>query len=218
MSVPIRKLQATNAARLRLLVIGGGAIVSECHLPAMQQLGQSKHAAIVDISSDNLARLRTIDADVALIQEDFRQVMARPNLSQHYDAALITLPNALHYEAVALCFAAGLDVLCEKPLANTSDRCQKLAALAEQTGRKLGVAMVRRYVPAFLLLQDAIARGLIGKVKRLDVTHGSKFAWPANSGFYFRKENGGLLLNMGVHYVDQLQALFGPLTPNSACN
>ena len=198
---------------IRLLVIGGGAIVSECHLPAMQQTGQSKGSAIVDISAENLAILRAIDAEVEIIQQDFREVLARPGLSDRFDAALVTLPNAMHDEAVILCIAAGLDVLCEKPLANTVQRCEKLAAQAEQSGCKLAIAMVRRYVPAFLLLKESIISGRIGKVIRLDVTHGAKFAWPANSGFYFRKAHGGLLLNMGVHYLDQLQSVFGELTP-----
>ncbi len=213
MNLTNNKAQQIDSKPIRLLVIGGGAIVSECHLPAMQQIGQSKSAAIVDISAENLARLRAIDAEVELIQQDFREVLARPGLSNRFDAALITLPNAMHDEAVMLCFAAGLDVLCEKPLANTSLRCEILAAHAAQSRRKLAIAMVRRYVPAFLVLKDSIASGRIGKVIRLTVTHGAKFAWPANSGFYFRKAHGGLLLNMGVHYLDQLQSIFGELIP-----
>lgn len=199
----------------RFLVIGGGAIVAECHLPALHQLGWSQAATVIEIAPGNREKLRAINKQVTIVEGDFRTILAEPGIGQRFDAALITLPNVMHEEAIALCFAAGLDVLCEKPLATDAERCNALAELADQSGKKLAVAMVRRYTPALQTVREALASGLIGALRSIDITHGSKFAWPANTGYYFRKEHGGLLLNMGVHYIDQLESILGPLTPVS---
>jgi len=205
-------LTGADAAKpMRLLVIGGGAIVTESHLPAMQQLGLCETAAVVELSGTNLSRVRAIDPNIRLLEGDFRQVLSDPALSGQFDAALVTLPNAFHADAIRLAFDLGLDVLCEKPLANDRASCEQLIALATQKGRKLAVAMVRRYVPAFAIVKDALRRGLLGAVHSVEVEHGGRFAWPADSGSYFRPENGGLMLNMGVHYLDQFEELFGCL-------
>jgi predicted dehydrogenase/nucleoside-diphosphate-sugar epimerase len=203
------------SCNLRLLVIGGGAIVTECHLPAMRQLAMSAISAVVDISAGNLALARQIDPHIELIQADFRSALKDPKITSRFAAVLITLPNSMHAEAIELAFEAGLHVLCEKPLANSEAECNAILQLAQQSQRKLAVAMVRRYVPAFTTLRAALERGVLGAVQSVDIEHGSKFAWPANSGFYFLRENGGLLVNMGVHYIDQLELILGRLHPVS---
>lgn len=199
----------------RLLLIGGGAIVTEGHLPALKQLGLSASTTILDLSPVNLARARAIDPEVTLLQADFRTELMRPENKGRFDAALISLPNALHAEAVRLGLRLGLDVLCEKPLANDLSTCQELVELADTHKRLLAVAMVRRCLPNFRLTKLVLAQGTLGEVLSVEIEHGSRFAWPADSGSYFRSDNGGLMLNMGVHYIDQLEELFGELTPIS---
>ena len=93
------------------------------------------------------------------------------------------------------------------------DSCLRLAAAAEQRGRRLAVAMVRRLIPSVMAIREAIQSGLVGDVRQIEIEHGGSFHWPAQSSSYFQKANGGLFLNMGIHYLDMIESWLGPVEP-----
>jgi hypothetical protein len=126
---------------------------------------------------------------------------------------VIALPNCLHEEAALAELAAGYHVLCEKPLALTEAGCRRIAAAAEAAGRVAAVGMVRRLTAASVALREALAAGLVGAVRRIDIEDGAYYPWLSDSGAFFRPENGGILADMGVHYLDLAADLFGPLEP-----
>ena len=196
-----------------LLILGGGAVVMECYVPALVRLGWQDRVAIADKSDRAIAAIRNRCPSVRLCIGDFVDILQDRGVLSGFDGVVVALPNSLHEQAVLLAMAAGLDVLCEKPLANNVDTCMRLAAGAEQSGRRLVVAMVRRFVPSVIVIRDAIRDGLLGEVQEVDIEHGGSFHWPSESGSYFRKENGGLFLNMGIHYLDLIEDWLGPLTP-----
>jgi nucleoside-diphosphate-sugar epimerase/predicted dehydrogenase len=119
----------------------------------------------------------------------------------------------MHEEAVALSLEAGLPVLCEKPLANESETCRRLDRIAKHYNRPLSVAMVRRLIPWVCAARNGLCGGLIGDLEAITIEHGGRFQWPTQSEAYFSKEHGGLLLNMGVHYLDMVEDWVGPLVP-----
>ena len=198
---------------VRLLVLGAGAVVSKCHLPALHQLGLADTTLFVDPSQRSLDALREIYPSTPVLRADFRDVLGDSVARAEFDAVIVALPNRFHEEAVREALAGGLPVLCEKPLALTKESCIRLAKLADETGKILGVAMVRRLLPSMKALRAALSEGLIGELVSVDVEDGAPFAWPAESGFYFQREHGGLLANMGVHYLDLLEDLLGQLHP-----
>ena len=64
-----------------------------------------------------------------------------------------------------------------------------------------------------MAIRRAISEKLIGDVLRVDIAHGGRFSWPSDTRNYFVKENGGALLNMGIHYLDMVEFWVGPLVP-----
>ncbi|MDP9171848.1 MAG: NAD-dependent epimerase/dehydratase family protein [Acidobacteriota bacterium] len=204
--------QPTAPAR-HILVLGGGALAAELYAPAVVRLGWEREMLFVDVSQrsiDTLARafptLRTRVAGYADLIRD-------PEFVKDFGGVVIALPNYLHEHAVTVCLEAGLDVLCEKPLALDAKTCRQLADVAERNGRHLSIAMVRRLIPGVIAVKDALRSGLVGDLVQLEIQHGSRFQWPSDSGAYFRPENGGLLVNMGVHYLDMIEDWVGPITP-----
>jgi nucleoside-diphosphate-sugar epimerase/predicted dehydrogenase len=202
-----------SARTPRLLFLGGGAVVAELHLPALQRLAWADHALIVESLPQSMRVLRERDPSLAIKQANYREVFQDPGLSSSFEAAVIALPNNLHEDATLRCLQAGLHVLCEKPLAMNSEACLRLAREAERSERILSVGMVRRLVPVVTAIRKAIQTGLIGDIRDVEVQHGGRFTWPSDSGHYFRKEHGGILVNMGVHYLDMIEDWLGPLTP-----
>jgi predicted dehydrogenase/nucleoside-diphosphate-sugar epimerase len=197
----------------RLLILGGGAVVKELHIPALARLGWTKHCLCADPSERSLAVLQEACGDLPVRRADYRDILKNPETTSRFDGVIIALPNHLHEDAVARCLDSGLHVLCEKPLALTSAGCRQLARTAEQAGRHLAVGMVRRLIPSIATIREALRQGLIGDLLELEIAHGGKFTWPSDSGSYFRKENGGILVNMGVHYLDLIEDWVGPVTP-----
>src|SRR5207237_1897741 len=86
---------------------------------------------------------------------DFERFFEDRMLTASVRAAFIALPNHLHERAIQLCLDAGLDVLCEKPLATDAISCRRLAEKARKLDRRLGVGMVRRFVPSLVALRSA---------------------------------------------------------------
>ena len=188
-------------------------MVREYYLPALQRLGWLSDSLIVEplkCSTEAIIRER---GSVSICQSDYQSLFERPLLITQFDGVVIALPNEFHEDAVTRALHAGLPVLCEKPLALTANACLRLASIAQNTELPLSVGMVRRRVPTMSALRHALDEGLIGDLLGIELEHGGRFSWPSDSGTYFRGENGGLLLNMGVHYLDLAEYLAGPLTP-----
>ncbi len=75
--------------------------------------------------------------------------------------------------------------------------------------------MVMRHLPGLKSMRQAINDGLIGEIIGVDAEDGNPFEWDSTSGGYFTTANGGVLLNMGVHFLDIIRWLVGPLQPVS---
>lgn len=197
----------------RLLVLGGGAVARELHIPALEQLSWCAAATVVDVSGRAAAELRKLYPALAVYHDSFREVLRRPQTQAAFDGVVITLPNHMHEEAVALSVETGLPVLCEKPLANESQACRRLDRIAKHCNCPLSVAMVRRLIPWVCAARNGLRGGLVGDLESITIEHGGRFQWPTQSETYFSKEHGGLLVNMGVHYLDMVEDWVGPLVP-----
>jgi nucleoside-diphosphate-sugar epimerase/predicted dehydrogenase len=194
-----------------ILVLGAGAVVRECFLPALEALGVLAHTTVAD-AHPSVTALAEKYPSAKFACTDFRQQLAeRAPVAD--GIAIVALPNRFHEEAVSLALEQGWHVLCEKPLTLRAASCCRLAELAASRRRVLAVNMVRRLYPSVTLARFALDRGLIGKVQSLDIQHGSAYSWPAQTLEPFQKENGGLLADMGVHYLDLAESLVGELAP-----
>jgi len=154
-------------------------------------------------------------SEAHLARESYDTFLSRHTGQISFDGAVIALPNTLHSDATRRCLEAGLHVLCEKPLALTASECNTLADVALRTGRLLVVGMVRRWFPSIAAMRKALSDGLIGEVTSVELHDGGKFNWPSDTETVFRHDQGGVLLNMGVHFLDCLEWILGELQPVS---
>jgi nucleoside-diphosphate-sugar epimerase/predicted dehydrogenase len=192
--------------------------VGEYYVPALRMLGWQGEAVIVDPAGYAVEGARRACPDVAVRQADFRRALDDPSIGRAAgtaEAAVVALPNSLHEDATRLALQRGLHVLCEKPLALNSDVCRQLAGAAGAARRVLAVGMVRRLLPSLSVLAEGVRQGLIGEPVAIEVEDGGPYAWLSESGAFFRPENGGVLADMGVHYLDFVEELAGPLVPVS---
>jgi len=126
----------------------------------------------------------------------------------------ICSPSGLHPEHALRSLEAGKHVVVEKPLALTVADARRIVAVAEQRSLTVSVMSQRRFEPEMIAVRRALEDGTFGAV-RLATTH---VHWWRDEDYYaaaaWRDDpvaGGGSLLNQGVHNIDLLQWLAGPV-------
>jgi predicted dehydrogenase len=143
---------------------------------------------------------------------DWRAVIARDDI----DVVDIVTPGESHAEIAIAALDAGKHVLCEKPLANSVEEAEAMAAAADRARAKGVRAMVGftyRRVPAVTLLRDLIAEGRIGRVQQVRAAYRQDWLVDASVplGWRLQKEHAGsgALGDIGAHIVDMTQFVTG---------
>jgi len=136
------------------------------------------------------------------------------------DAVVVTSENARHRDLVERAAAAGVHVLCEKPLATTWEDGLAIRDAVERAGVLLMVAFPVRFATAFAKLRAAHDAGALGQLFSVRGANNGMlplgrdwFTDPALSG-------GGALADHVVHIADLLEALTGsaPRTVTAVTN
>jgi len=121
------------------------------------------------------------------------------------EGVVITAPTDLHLALVEDCVEAGLPVFCEKPLGLSADQAQMAAAAATAAGLPLQVGYYRRFLPELVALRQRIAAGRLGELSLVVLNQWDEHPPSAE----FERRSGGIVVDMGVHEIDQLRWLTG---------
>lgn len=121
------------------------------------------------------------------------------------DAVLDVTPQQARLEICTTAMDRGLDVLCEKPLADTLANAVALVKHAESTGRTLMVAQNYRYQPVVQTVKRFIQGGRLGRVGYVGV----QFHKGPRFGGYREAMAYPLLLDMSIHHFDMMRCMLG---------
>jgi len=121
-------------------------------------------------------------------------------------AVLIATSSDTHVGLVVAAARAGLEILCEKPLALDLQGTDRAIAAAEQAGVRLQVGFMRRTQPEYLRLRRAIREGRLGRPVLFRATQRDPDSPPAS--FCDPAVSGGILVDMGIHEFDLARWLF----------
>ena len=120
----------------------------------------------------------------------------------------VATPNDVHREIVIAALAAGKNVICEKPVAMDSAELEEMIAAANRYGRLFTVHQNRRWDEDYLTMRKIVEAGELGNAYRIESrVHGSR-GIPAG----WREEKahgGGMVLDWGVHLLDQMLTMMG---------
>ncbi len=120
----------------------------------------------------------------------------------------LVLPHHMHASAAREALAAGKHVLVEKPIANSVEDADAMIGAARASGRILMVAENAHYRAAILAAWSEIQRGLIGEPTYMHVRAGGAMknrGWKGDRAAM----GGGILMDVGVHYVRAMRILMG---------
>jgi predicted dehydrogenase len=125
------------------------------------------------------------------------------------DAVVLVLPHHLHAGAVRAALDAGKHVLVEKPIALDVEEGEELVRTAEAAGLCLAVAEQYRLSPLVQRVRRLLDEDLVGRISLVNAGVIGSFR-PAQDWKNARDTmGGGVLLDVGVHYIDILRYWFG---------
>jgi predicted dehydrogenase len=140
-------------------VIGVGGVAQIVHLPILKRLPDVKVTAIIDAQQEK-ARTIAERFDVPVTARSLAELPEDTPL----DAVLVSTPNDSHAAVVLDALGKGWHVLCERPLAPTSEATEELIGAAEAAKRQLMVAMNQRYRLDVRAIRQFVASGELGDV------------------------------------------------------
>lgn len=143
---------------------------------------------------------------------DWREVITRDDI----DIVDIVTPGDSHAEIAIAALAAGKHVLCEKPLANTVDEAEQMAAAAEKAAANGVLAMVGftyRRVPATAFAKQLVADGRIGEIRQVRAAYRQDWLMDADGPMTWRldksRAGSGSLGDIGAHAIDLAEYITG---------
>jgi myo-inositol 2-dehydrogenase/D-chiro-inositol 1-dehydrogenase len=178
-------------------IIGAGVMGGDHARTIARHVAGAHVAAISDVDQ---ARSAAIGGEVgARLLPEPEAVISDPDVG----AVLVASPDATHADLVLACFKAGKPVLCEKPLAATSEECLKIVAAEVALGRPLArVGFMRRFDPAYVEMKAALDAGTLGPALLLHCVHRNAVV-PA----FF--DSLMSITNAAVHEIDVARWLLG---------
>jgi predicted dehydrogenase len=191
-------------------LLGVGNVAVNGHLPGWRARRDVTFAAAADARTDGKAAFLEAFPPARWYAAAEDLLSAERTL----DFADIAAPPALHAPLIRQSLAAGLHVLCEKPLVLSSGEIPELAALAQQRGRVLVPVHNWKHAPALAKVTELVASGAVGEVRRCRwetlrtrpaVAAGDQGNWrvdPAQSG-------GGILMDHGWHALYMVAGWLG---------
>lgn len=189
--------------KLRIAIIGCGAVAERKHLPAISRSTKMTVNILVDPNEERAAML-SARYNIENISTGI------DGIEKHADMAIVAVPHHIHTEIAVSLIEKGLHVFIEKPLAVNTPEAKRIIDAATANGKKVCVGLIRRYYPSFLLVQKLLSSGWLGEIQTFDFREGSIYNWPAASDAPFTKEtNGGVLYDTGAHTLDMLLTWLG---------
>ena len=196
----------TDFTRICAAVIGTG-FIGAVHIEALRRLGVSV-AGVLGSSAERGAESAAA-LGVGKAYGSLEELLDDKSI----DAVHVTSPNVAHYRQVKQILAAGKDVICEKPLAMTSEQSAEMVALAAASGRVAAVCYNIRFYPLNQHARQMVRDGGLGDVKLVTGHyHQDWLAKPTDWNWRLEAEEGGALRSVGdigTHWIDLTSFISG---------
>ena len=196
--------------KVRIALIGAGNIAN-VHLDAYRQLDNVEIAAICDIDEERLNMI----ANKYGIANRYNSVEAMLAAEKDLDGADVCVWNCNHAKCTIAALNAGLNVLCEKPMAYTAKEAEEMLACAKKNNKYLMIGFVTRFDPETLVVKDYMDNGYTGDIYYAKAQyvrrHGNPGGWFSDKA----RSGGGPVIDLGVHVIDRARYLMGRHMPVS---
>lgn len=197
-------------------IIGVAGYIAPRHLRAIKDTGNRLVSAYDKF--DSVGIMDSYFPDAAFFTE--MELFDRHNTKQVGTANQLNIisvctPNYLHDAHIRYGLRLGADVICEKPVVLNPWNIDALERIEQETGHNVYTILQLRLHDSIAALKKKIADGPKDKIYDVDLTYiTSRGNWYYTSWKGDVHKSGGIATNIGVHFYDMLQWIFGPVKEN----
>ena len=187
--------------KLKIGIIGCGGIARTKHLPALKsQADKCELVAFCDISEERAkwacGEYGTPDAKY---YTDYKELLKDPEI----DVVHVLTPNVAHCPITVAAFEAGKHVMCEKPMAATTEDAEKMMAAWRKSGKKFTIGYQNRFRKDAQMLKRICDEDKLGEVYFAKAHAVRRRAVPTWGVFPNKAlQGGGPLIDVGTHALD----------------
>jgi len=194
-----------NESKIRIGIIGAGAVTQMGHIPAFKSLNKAELVALCDKDEEKLWLLSQ-KHKISKAYRDYEKLVA----DREIDAVVIATPNYLHLPMIEAACSANKHILCEKPLARTAEEASQICDIVNRAKVKFMLGLNNRFRPDVQILKKFID-GELGKIFYAKTGWLQREAFPEESSWknLLTSSGGGALLNLGIHLLDEALWLLG---------
>lgn len=197
-------------------LIGAAGYIAPRHLKAIADTGNDLVAAYDRF--DSVGRLDSSFPECSFFTEN-EQFDRYCSKRMHSDDPLhwisICTPNYTHDAFIRYGLRLGCDVICEKPVVLNPYNIDALMEVEKETGHKAYNILQLRLHDSIAALKKKVDEGPKDKIYDVDLTYiTSRGKWYYASWKGDIHKSGGVATNIGVHFYDMLQWIFGPVKQN----
>ncbi|HEV7582225.1 MAG TPA: Gfo/Idh/MocA family oxidoreductase [Mycobacterium sp.] len=195
-----------NHAPLRIGILGAARIAP---MALINPAKDNADVVVAAVAARDGSRAQAFAAKhkIARVHDDYDKLIADPDI----DAIYNPLPNGLHGKWTRAALAAGKHMLCEKPFTANAAEAREIAELAATSDRVVMEAFHYRYHPLALRVEEIIASGELGELRRVEAT--LCFPLPKFSDIRYNYSlAGGATMDAGCYAVNMART-FGGSTP-----
>ncbi|WP_048160711.1 UDP-N-acetylglucosamine 3-dehydrogenase [Thermococcus sibiricus] len=179
---------------LRVGVVGVGNMGYH-HARIYSEMAREGKVELVGVADANLERAKEVASQFKTKAfGDYKELV-----KEGLDAVSIAVPTSLHKQVALEFIENGVNVLVEKPIAESIENAQEIMRAAKKNNVTLMVGHVERFNPAVLKLKEAISQGLLGEI----VTMNAKRVGP----MVVRIADVGVIIDLAVHDIDVMSFL-----------
>lgn len=194
--------------KIKFAVVGCGSI-GKRHIAVLDAEPNAEVVAICDVDEVKCKQLSALYNGIPYYTsyEDMLNAVK-------CDVVNVVTPHQMHADMSIQALEKGFNVLVEKPMALTSEDCDRMNATAVRTGNKLWVVKQNRFNVPIRLAKEAIEHNRLGKIfmVKCDVL------WNRYQGYYdespwrgVKANEGGALYTQASHFIDLLVWWFGDI-------
>jgi predicted dehydrogenase len=193
------------ANRLRVAVVGTGAIVERAHLPGLTADGNTT----TYLCGRNAERLAGLSSRFPIERTFFSLDHCLQSVA--LDAVIIATPNFQHGEDAFRAIECRLPILLEKPVAHDISTAREIAARTTAANVPVHLNLPQPHRPTMQALKAAIDEGRFGRIRSIDVAMMRNAGIPGFGTWFTQRRyaGGGVLADFGPHMLDLALRLAG---------
>jgi len=198
-------------------MIGVGGYIAPRHMKAIKDTGNVMVACLD--KNDSVGIIDTYFPHASFFTEferfDRHIEKQRRENGNKIDYVSICSPNYLHDAHIRFALRIDSSAICEKPVVLNPWNVEALQEIEKEQGKRTYVILQLRHHPSIVMLKQRVVSEAVGRKYDIDLTYiTSRGRWYLVSWKGDVEKSGGIATNIGIHFFDMLEWIFGPVQYN----